>query len=159
MKLTLKLPALMVCAALAIAGCNKSSNNYSSTDHTVGMLTPRQWTGVSSGFTPGDSTIGITVHHGWPVHFSRNIADTTAIVQKIDGFTIKVMGTTLAWRTTDSAAGYVRYDTVLSGSAVSTFIFYYAADSMTFDYHKIESHNDSAGRYIETNTFWHTKHS
>src|SRR5580658_325465 len=82
-------------------GCNKSSNNYSTTDHTVGITNLRTWSGSANGYYKGDTmiTVGTTL---WALHFARNIVDTSFAIAKINGFVVSVLGTALDYQFTDS---------------------------------------------------------
>src|SRR4051812_43906650 len=86
---------------IVISGCHRNDNNYTAADHTVGMLNVRTWSGTANGNTAKDTLIG-TTNTKWLAHFSRTITDTTFAVQKIDGFSISILGTTLQFVSTDS---------------------------------------------------------
>ncbi len=142
--------------ALCVASCSKSSNNYTVTDHTVGMVGIRHWTGSKDGYTPGDTTIMSTVHHAWPLHFSHLITDTTFAIEKINGFSINMVGFVLAYRTTDSVAQTVRYDSVITGTLTASLIYFFGKDSIGFEVHRVDSFSSDANQYYQLNEVLHT---
>lgn len=142
---------------LLLAACSKSSDNYTSGyNYTVGMLNSRTWSDNSNGYVPGDSVISGTAHHNWPVHYNHDIADTVFTLQKINDFALSINGNVVQWRTTDSTAKTVRFDSVISGTYTSILMYYYDKDSITYTYSKVSGYFDSAQQYFQVNAFLHT---
>jgi hypothetical protein len=141
---------------MLICSCTKPYT--SGVDHTIGMSSgSRSWAGTSSGYFYGDTVIGGT-HTNWPEYFNKTITDTAFAVQKIDGFTIKIGNTTMAYRSTDSVTTKsVTFDSLISGSLTASMKYYYAHDSMVLNYNGVFGFNSTANQYYQTNTVLHTK--
>ena len=158
MNFHIRIISIIAISATIITSCTKN-RNYSNIDHTVGMTGARSWTGPIYGYYKGDTLLSSTdtTHTPWPKVFSRTIADTLFAVQKLDGYRVSVWGVQLPYRATDSTAQTVRYDTTLPNSSPTILTFYYAKDSMTFEYHMLGEFNSAAGNYYQTHAFMHTK--
>ena len=150
---------LLSAAALVFTGCTKSGN-YSSTDHTVGLVSSsKHFKGYAQGFYKGDTLLhsGDTTHSAWAKYYYRVIADTTISIQKVNGFLINAMDLPLPYRSTDSLTSkVVRFDTTISGSPVSFLDFYYATGSITLEYHHIGALNTLENQYYQDNIVLHT---
>ena len=157
MKYLLILVALFLCITLIIPGCNKNTNNYSVTDHTTGMIKIRSWSGYAFGNSRGD-TLWNTVHVAWPEYFCHTVTDTSFSVLKVNGFSINVEGTELAFRSVDSVNKIVKFDFTYANSATSFLIWDFGQDTMYYEFHKIYGHNDSANKYYETNQVLRSNH-
>lgn len=149
---------VIACALMAALcfSCNKNSNTYSTTDHTVGMVDLRHWAGTSQGFALGDSVISGT-STPWPKHFYRTISDTSFAVQKINGFSINMLGYVLSYRSTDSVAKTVLYDSTVAGKLSAYLIYYFGHDSITFNVHRVDSFSTAASQYYQVIDSFHTK--
>jgi hypothetical protein len=148
--------ALLGAFAFFAHGCSKPGN-YVSINHTIGMTNTMTWSGNSWGYSYGDTLEG-DHHFSWPEYFNRNIVDTSFAVQNIDGFDISIMGAVLAWRSTDSVAKTVKFDSVISGSLTASLVFYYSKDSIVFNYIRVYGKNDTDNIYYQTNYFLYTHH-
>jgi hypothetical protein len=145
-----------------INACSKSYNN--GVDHTVGITnTARHWTGTAYG-KADDTTISVwddsTVVHTAKAY--TRAADTSFAVLKHDTYAVTVFGVLLRYRETDSLKQTVKFDTVFSAhnnTAKTELVYYYAKDSMTFEYHKIKELNTYSGHYIEDHWALKTKKS
>ena len=146
---------LLLFIILVIFSCGKNTNNYSVTDHTVGMVKIRAWSGYTYGYARGD-TLWDTVHVAWPEYFYHTITDTSFSVQKINGFAINVDGVVLIFRTVDSVNKIMRFDSTYANSTTSFLIWNFGQDTMHYEFHKIYGHNDSAMKYYETNKILHS---
>ncbi|MCD6013008.1 MAG: hypothetical protein K0Q79_2870 [Flavipsychrobacter sp.] len=152
-----KLTLLSALIIAHITACNKS-NNYSITDHTTGMITVRQLTGIISGYAKGDTVFtGDTTHHEWPDAFNRLLIDTSVAIGKINGFAVSIMGYTLNYRSTDVANKTKRFDTLVAGTLDAVLIYYYDNDSMSFVSHQVSGFNSTANQYYQNNITLHTK--
>jgi len=160
MKNLLNLSSFLFCIIIVAIACSKSGNNYSTTDHTVGVIQSRSWTGTANGYLQGD-TIEFpppdVTHVPWAYAFNRVIADTSFPVTRINGFEISALGTMLTYKATDSTLQTVKFDSTLSGAAKSVFTFYYAKDSITYEYHSVSGYNATQNQYYQVNELWHTK--
>ncbi len=135
--------------------CGKSSGGgYTNTDHTVGMIKIRAWSGYIYGYIIGDTMLPVdTTHYPWPKYFYHAVNDTSFEVGKIDGFTITMPGTTLPYRFTDPATKLERFDTTL-GNAVPSFLMYYPAiDSMSYEFHQLNGLNVNANKYYQVKMY------
>ena len=139
--------------------CAKKNNYYSiGVDNTTGMITGRIWSGNTAGYTKGDTLIPPdTAHIPCPKSFGHNIIDTSFSIVKINAYLVSVLGTRLNYRFTDSVAKKIVFDTIFSGSSRTTLVYYFAVDSMTYDYHRVDSLNARTGIYYYTDEFLHTK--
>lgn len=143
----------------AICACNKSSNNYSITDLTTGMITERLWSGQIYGYAKGDTLYRPTdtVRTEWPKAYNRIITDTSFAIIKINGFAVNIMGTTLGYKSTDATAKVRRYDSVLTGSLDAVLLYYYEKDSLSFVCHRTKEYNSLANEYYQEHILLHTK--
>ena len=154
---------LIFIAAMCSLGCNKTSNNYSTTDHTVGITKLRSWSGTADGYNKGDTMISTSIglrDTVWALHFARNIVDTSFSIAKINGFAISVLGTPLDYISTDSiTTKTVVFDSNVSGTQTAILTYYYLQDSMTYQFNIVTGFNSSANQYYQVNMFLHTNHS
>ena len=157
MKNLIKYTLFVALILVGITSCVKKKN-YSNADHTAGMGGSRSWSGTANGFYKGDTLLSTTdtTHSPWPKVFSRVLTDTLFPIVKVNGYMISVLGTPLAYRTTDSVAQTVRFDSTLTNSATTILTYYYAKDSMAFEYHRLEDFNTPAGNYYQTHEYLHT---
>lgn len=158
MKNLIYLSALVSSIIIVFGACNKSSNSYTVTDHTVGMVNVRLWSGTANGYTKGDTllTSGDTTYTAWPKIYSRLIHDSSFSVQKINGFEVSVLGTPLAYRLTDSVNKTIRFDSLVTGSLTGILIYYFNKDSMTFQYDNVFGYNVPDSQYYQAHIFLHT---
>lgn len=145
---------LALLGVLAILCCSKSKNTYTVTDHTVGMLNSRHWQGKAYGNVKGDTVIEGN-HTDWPKHYDRNV-DTDFSIDKINGFVVNANSAILVFRTVDSAAEFVNYDSVYASSAKSFLVWDFGHDTMHLEFHQITGSNAAAGTYYESNWVLHT---
>lgn len=157
MKAKLPVLPLLLCIAVAVYSCSKSGSNYSTTDHTVGMIKIRPWSGYSSGFNRGDTLYSsLDTHHvAWPKAYYRTITDTSVSVVRDDGFTVSMLGVVMRYRTTDSTLKYIRFDSTSSAST-GILLYFFGNDSMHFEYHLVTGFNDTAKQYYQVNEFLHS---
>ena len=158
MKNVMLLLSIVTCVAIIAVACNKNSNNYSVADHTTGMVNGRLWSGNAYGYTQGDTllTTGDTTHTVWAKIFSRTITDTSFSVQKINGFEVTVLGTTLTYRLTDSTNNLIRFDSVVTGTLNAILKYNYLNGSMSYEYHNVTGYNTNNHQYYQVNLFLHT---
>jgi len=160
MKNLLSCTSALFFIALLSWGCNKGNNSYTTTDHTVGMIAVRSWSGTSGGFYKGDTAIGTNPDSVWALHFARVITDTSFSVQKINGFALSVLGYMLDYQSTDSLTTQtVLFDSDITGTQTAVLTYYYLKDSMTFQLSVVFGYNTPANQYYQTNMFLHTNHS
>jgi hypothetical protein len=156
MKITHFLLFPILILACSLPGCIKSSS-YSVTNHTVGVVGTRAWSGTISGYEQTDTVrLPDTAHVSWASPFSRTISDTTFNIEAVNGFLVSVLGTSFNYISTDSTHGIVLFDTTLAGSATSKLTYYYAADSITYEYHHVTGYNAASGLYYQVNAYLHT---
>jgi len=162
MKIFVSFISIIFLVAVLSFGCNKSSNNYSTTDHTVGMTSLRSWSGTANGYYKGDTmmSIGIGLRDTiWALHFARTISDTSFSIAKLNGFVISVLGTPLNYQSTDSiTTKTVLFDSNVSGTQTAILTYYYLQDSMTYQFNIITGFNTPANQYYQVNMFLHTNH-
>ncbi|MES2702030.1 MAG: hypothetical protein V4649_05295 [Bacteroidota bacterium] len=163
MRNLLSFTALAFYAAI-IAGCGRNNDYTPGYDHTSGMIKTFHWTGTTTGYYKSDSIIK-DVHGAdsavikWPRHYSRLILDTTIPIVKINDFAVSFMGALLRYKSTDSSLQQVRYDTTFSGAPITSMIFYYAKDSVKYEYHKIDEYHAPTGHNYQEHWDLHTKPS
>jgi hypothetical protein len=157
MKNLILFPIGIFCLLIFISGC-KDDDNYAAADHTIGMLSLRHWSGNVHGNMAIDTPIGGTTTK-WPGAFLRLIPDTLFAVQKIDGFSVSILGATLKYISTDSTTTQtVNYAVTLPNSTITTLTYYYVKDSLVLDYHKLGEFHAPSGQNYYTDELLRTLH-
>src|SRR4051812_12071558 len=158
MKNTLSLSFAFICAVILFAACSKNGD-YTSADHTKGMLTSINWSGIASGYYKGD-TVQFpppdTTHIPWAKAFNHTVSDSSFFIKKINGFAVGIGDQVLRYNTTDSTHGYVLFDTTVAGSGHDALYYFYGRDSFSYEYHTITGVNAATGQYYQTNMYLHT---
>jgi hypothetical protein len=150
-----KLIVFVAISAVTILSYGCSKKYTDGVNNAVGMTNSRGWYDTSYGYAYGDTLEGDR-HFEWPEGYGRFNPDTTFAIQNIDGFTIRVGNTTLAWKVTDSSAGTVTFDSVITGSLNASVVFYFRLDSIVINYHAVYGYNDTAHQYYQTTALLHT---
>jgi hypothetical protein len=148
---------LLFAVMLIFPGCKKNSNNYSVTDHTVGMNKVRTWTGYSNGYYYGDTSwAGKDIT--WPKWYMYTTTDSPCAVLPVNGFVVNVMGRILNWRSTDSVLKIVVFDSIYANSQRSFLIWDYGQDTMRLEFHRMMGWNDTLKLYYQDNKYLHGNH-
>lgn len=139
-----------------VTSCKKQPN-YSAADHTVGLTAVHLWSGNAHGNTQKDTLISGNSTK-WLAAFNHNIIDSSFAIQKVDGYSISVLGATLQWVTTDSFTDKtVKFAVTLGNTTTpTTLIYYFAKDSIVLDYHKLGEYHPGTGQNYYTDEFLYT---
>jgi hypothetical protein len=155
-------PGCILVAAICSFGCNKSGNNFSTTDHTLGLTNSRSWSGTTHGYANGDTTVNTVSGPRDTIgalYFSRILVDTFFSIVKINGFEASVLGTPVAYRSTDPVTHIVVFDSSVTGTLSATLTYYSLQDSMTYQFDKWGEYDAVPGQTVQVHTFLHTNHN
>jgi hypothetical protein len=149
-------------ATICSIGCNKSSNNFSTTDHTVGLTNSRTWSGTTHGYKNGDTVVNTSIGPRDTIgalYFANTISSQTFSIVKVNGFEATVLGTPVIYRSTDPVTHIVVFDSVVSGTKTATLTYYTLQDSMTYQFDSWGEYDAVPGQTVQEHTFLHTNHN
>ena len=136
------------------AGCTKDKD-YAPTDYTVNLVTTRLWSGTAEGYSHKDTVVSGS-HTSWPSFYTRTISDSSFAIQRVDDYSINILGATFQYKSTDANTRTNRFDTTLAGAVTSSVVYYYQKDSIVIEYHYVGALHEPTGITFYTNEYLHS---